>query len=132
MQAPLSRLRDAGVTVSTVGIGNPEPTPIAANEDGQCVNESIEVNGERVLIPLRADILKYIATEGAGAYYSETESGQLADALRDDRKPALIDETDAALATRDVSGWFVTIATLALLGFVFAPVRFPDESIVRE
>lgn len=132
LQVPLSRLREAGVKVSAVGIGNPEPTPIAASNAGQCVNESIEINGERVLIPLRADILKYVATEGAGSYYTEREARQLAVALREDLQPALADAGMADTSSRDVSALFVAIATLALLGFVYLPVRFPIDPAVRE
>ena len=31
-----------------------------------------------MLIPLRADILKYISTEGAGGYFTESETAELA------------------------------------------------------
>ncbi len=132
LQSPLQRLKDRGVRVSAVGIGNPEPTPIADNRNGQCINEAIEVNGERVLIPLRSDILKVIATEGAGSYYTEREAGALSSALRDGLTPALAGTDSASTPRRDVSGVFVAIATFALLGFVYLPVRFPDSGKLRE
>lgn len=124
LQTPFAELAEAGIKVSTVGIGNPEETPIADVISGQCVNQLIEVNGDTVKIPLRADILKFIAIETGGAYYAETETSRLVQDLRSELAVGSVADSHSTGPRRDVSNVFLTIATLALLGFVYLPVRF--------
>jgi hypothetical protein len=124
LQEPFAQLADAGIKVSTVGIGNPEATPIADTVSGQCVNQLVEVSGDTVKIPLRADILKLIATETGGSYYTETETGRLVEELRAELTRGSVADAGSGGPRRDVSNIFLAIATLALLGFVYMPVRF--------
>lgn len=128
LQTPLEALRNAGVTVSTVGIGNPAETPIADSQDGQCVSQHIELNGDRVMIPLRADILKHIATETGGSYYSETEIDRLVQSLRAGLSYDIGGDAAVPGPRRDVSVVFLTVATLALLGFLYMPARIARET----
>lgn len=125
LELPLATLRDAGVHVSTVGIGNRADTPIADNDRGRCLPAHIEVGGDKVLIPLRDDILKYVAAETGGNYYTEREAGRLAEALRleFDGGP----DAAGAMPKRDVSGIFLLIATLALFGYVYLRVQSMTE-----
>ncbi|MDH3531850.1 MAG: VWA domain-containing protein [Gammaproteobacteria bacterium] len=123
LQAPIEKLQGGGVKVSTVGIGNPAETPIADADAGQCIGRHIEVSGDKVMIPLRADILKFIATETGGSYFTEAETDRLIAALRAELEydTGSVDARNAP--RRDVSGAFLAVATLALLGFVYLPAR---------
>lgn len=123
LQTPIDKLRDAGVKVSTVGIGNPAETPIADTEAGQCSGRHVEVNGDKVMIPLRADILKFIATETGGSYFSEAETDRLIATLRAELEHEVGSVDASAAPRRDVGGVFLAVATLALLGFVYLPAR---------
>lgn len=123
LQPPLDTLRDAQVKVSTVGIGNAAETPIADAEGGQCVARHIEVNGDKVMIPLRSDILKYIAAESGGSYFSEKETGRLVKTLRAELEREIGNDAGSAGPRRDISTVFLALATLSLLGFVYLPAR---------
>jgi hypothetical protein len=123
-QEPLRRLGEAGVGISAVGIGNPQATPVLVADDGRCTGAPIEIDGERVLIPLRDDVLKHIATESGGGYYSEREPDRLVAALRAELEPALREDGSGG-SRRDVGALFAGISALALLGFVYMPARFP-------
>jgi hypothetical protein len=122
----VEELRAAGIRVSAVGIGNPVETPIADSENGQCVGRYIEQNGDRVLIPLRADVLKFVATESGGEYFAENETSRLIDTLRAELRVRVAADSATAGPRRDVSLLFLGIATLALLGFLYLPARFPE------
>lgn len=126
--APLSTLRASDVKVSTVGIGNRAATPITDNNGGQCINQHLEVSGDKVMIPLRADILKFIATEGGGDYFTENETDRLIQSLRVDleRRPAA--DSGSSAPHRDVSAVFIALATLALLVWLYLPASVPRLS----
>ena len=126
LQVPLAALRDHNIRVSAVGIGNPVATPITDTEQGECSNRLVEVDGNTVLIPLRADILKHIATESGGNYYTEGQSQGLISALRSDLQdaPAAGDDSDGP--RRDVSVVFLALATAALFGYLYLPVQMPS------
>lgn len=123
----VEELRGAGVRVSAVGIGNPVETPITDVENGQCVGRYLEQNGDRVMIPLRTDVLKFVATESGGQYFAENETARLIDALRAELRTRVAGESAKPGPRRDVSLLFLGIATLALLGFMYLPVRFPEQ-----
>lgn len=128
LAGPVARLAAAGVRVSAVGIGNPEPTPVTDFRDGRCDSRHIEVNGSRVLIPLRGDVLRFIAAGTAGSFFGEAETEELVAALEAALGPA----GDATgRARRSVSGVFVAIAAFAFLGFVYLPPRFPGRGAGR-
>jgi len=126
LQAPITELRDLDVKVSTIGIGNAEATPIARDYAGECDNQHIELNGDKVMIPLRSDILKFIATESGGDYFAESETDRLISVLRSELHSQTDVRNEAAAPRRDMSTLFLFLATLALLGFVYLPVRFRE------
>lgn len=134
LEAPLAILGAGEVRVSTVGIGNRAETPIADNSAGHCINQHLEVGGDKVMIPLRADILKYIATQGGGDYFTENETDRLIQTLRAElkRKPTV--GSDTAAPHRDVSTVFIAIATLALLFWLHLPANVPrmPHSLTKE
>jgi hypothetical protein len=119
LREAIQQLRNAGIRVLAVGIGNPEATPLMAMEAGQCTNQNIEVDGQKVMIPLRGDVLKHIASETLGQYYSEAETDELVRALRAElRLDAEQSATSGAATRRDVSWVFLAVATLAFFGFL--------------
>jgi len=123
LQAPLTELRDRGIRVSTVGIGNPVATPIVATRNAECSGEHIEIDGGTVLVPLRADVLKYVATESGGNYYTESQTGELVAMLRSELGGEHIAGERSDGLRRDVSVVFLTIATVALALYLYLPVR---------
>ena len=109
-----------------MGVGNPVETPITDAENGQCVGRYLERNGDRVMIPLRADVLKFVATESGGEFFAENETARLIDTLRAELRTRVAADYAIAGPRRDVSLLFLGIATLALLGFLYLPVRFGE------
>lgn len=129
LSVPLTRLRNSGVQVLTVGIGNPGETPIMASERGQCINESINLDGETVLIPLRDDVLKFIASESQGMYFAEGETERLIETLRSGLVfiPGTEDsQTDSY--RKDISLYFLTLASIALLGLILLRLKLKIET----
>jgi len=129
LSVPLTRLRNTGVQVLTVGIGNPGETPIMASERGQCLNESINLDGETVLIPLRDDVLKFIASETQGLYFAEGETERLIETLR--AGLVLIpggEDSQIDSYRKDISVYFLTLASIALLGLILLRLKLKLES----
>lgn len=122
----VEELRAVGVRVSVVGIGNPVATPITDVENGQCIGRYLEQNGDRVMIPLRADVLKFVATESGGEYFAENETPRLVDTLRAELRARVAGDSAEPGPRRDISLPFLGIATLALVGFLYLPARFPE------
>lgn len=120
LREPLQQLRDAGIRVLTVGVGNPGETPVINIDRDQCTNEFIEIDGNVVKIPLRDDILKHIATESGGQYFSEGDVGGLLVALR--AGLAEVDDAESQATAgryrRDISPLFLLIGTLSLFGLM--------------
>ena len=119
LSTPLSRLSNSGVQILTVGVGNPGETPIMVSERGQCINENIELDGETVLIPLRDDVLKFIASESQGMYFSEGETERLVETLRSGL--VLVADTTGqqdGSYRKDISLYFLILASIALLGLI--------------
>jgi hypothetical protein len=120
LSEPLNELRNAGIAVMTVGIGNPGETPVMYIERGRCLEEPIQVDGEVVLVPLRDDILRYIAGETKGQYFAESETDNLVRVLRENMQENTSVETAAGTAhRRDISWIFLGLGTLALFGLLF-------------
>ncbi|MGK0297775.1 MAG: hypothetical protein ACI9XC_001392 [Gammaproteobacteria bacterium] len=116
---PLSLLRNVGVEVMVVGIGNPGETPIMSTERNQCVNENIEMDGETVLIQMRDDVLKFIAAETKGQFFAETNTEGLIQQLR--LGLDIVDtENDNSLARHrnDITSIFLIMASLSLFGLI--------------
>ena len=128
LREPLQQLRDAGIRILAVGVGNPGETPVMTIEREQCKNEFIEIDGNVVKIPLRVDILKYIATESGGQFFAEGDTDGLIEELR--AGLAQVDPDEATAATgrhrRDISPLFLFIGTASLFGLLLAGsgVRF--------
>ncbi len=121
-QPATEALRKAGIRVLTVGIGNPGETPIPVRaEGGACTRELASAEGKTVLIPLRDDILTFIAAGTRGKYFGEGAADVLVEYLRENglRKIA----PGAARhkkQRRDGSFWFLVFATLAAFGLFMA------------
>ncbi|MGY8814701.1 MAG: vWA domain-containing protein [Gammaproteobacteria bacterium] len=116
---PLSLLRNAGVEVMVVGIGNPGETPIMSTERNQCINENIEMDGEVVLIQMRDDVLKFIAAETKGQFFAETDTEGLVQQLRSGLD--IVDEENGNNLARhrnDISSIFLIMASLSLFGLI--------------
>ena len=128
LQAPLTELQNHGVRVSTIGIGNPVATPIVDNRNARCINEHIEVDGGTVLVPLRADVLKYVAAESGGHYYTESQTPELIAMLRSELGSERIAGAGSDELRRDMSTFFLAIATVALLLYLYLPVRMSRQS----
>ena len=74
----LKQLQWANIKFLVVGVGNPIETPIhITNPDGECSREIIEIDGQEVRIPLRSDILTFIASETQGRYFEEGQTEEL-------------------------------------------------------
>jgi len=124
MQGPVQELKDAGIKVVAVGIGNPGETPIMEIEDGKCLNQHIEIEGQTIMIPLRDDILKFIASQSKGQYFAEGDTDKLVQLLRSGMVEALPADTGIEGGVhRDVSWIFLVMATLALAGLVVMDVN---------
>lgn len=125
---PLEKLRNTGIKVSAVGIGNPSETPIISVERGICTNQHIELDGETVFIQLRDDVLKFIASESQGRYYAEGDSEGLVAGLRSDLK-FVEDENSEGQYRRDMSLIFLATGSIGLFGILLlgADIRIrPD------
>ncbi len=116
---PLQLLHDAGIKVLTVGVGNPGETPIMNMDRDQCTNEFIEMDGKVVNIPLRDDILKHIASETNGQFFSEGDKDSLIRLLREGLAQADPKASIQADKHRsDISQVFMLIGTLSLLALL--------------
>lgn len=122
MREPVQQLRDAGIRILSVGVGNPGETPVMYIEREQCINEFIEIDGNVVKIPLRDDILKHIASESGGQFFSEGDVGSLVRELRSGLERVGTAEADAVAGgyRRDISLVFLLIGTVALFGLLLS------------
>lgn len=119
MEQAISELQGADITVLAVGIGNPGETPVPRQRNGECVDDYLEVNGRVLRIPLRDDLLKYIATETGGEYFGEGAVGELVVFLRDQTLTAVPDDAVFDETQRLDASWaFMLTATLALFVFL--------------
>ena len=122
LQGALADLRKAGVKVLAVGIGNPGETPIPVRTPGgACARERASAEGKTVLIPLRDDILTFIAAGTRGQYFGEGATDALVEYLRENglrniARDAVLDKK----LRRDASFWFLVVATFAALGLFMA------------
>jgi Ca-activated chloride channel family protein len=115
----LADIRQAGIKVVTVGIGNPGETPIPRTVDGECVDDYLQSSGRPLRIPLQDDLLKFIATETGGDYFGEGTINELITFLRENTlKPAPENTRFTEEQRRDISGSILFTATLALLVFL--------------
>lgn len=120
LEKPIQGLRNESISVLAVGIGNANETPVTGTEAGRCSNQHIEIEGEKVMIPLRSDVLKHIASETRGQYYSEPEANKLIQNLRT-QLHRRVDDRAGESQRRDISWMFLGIGTLGLFGFLYLP-----------
>ncbi len=119
LSEPLQQLGDAGIRVLTVGVGNPGETPIVNMDGDLCTNEFIEMDGKVVNIPLRDDILKFIASESNGQFFTEGDKAGLIRLLREGlTQTGSAGSAAAGRHRRDISPVFLLIGTLSLFGFL--------------
>ncbi len=117
-QPAFESLRKSGIRVLSVGIGNPGETPIPAHaEGGACTRELASAEGKTVLIPLRDDILTFIAAGTRGKYFGEGATAPLVKFLRENglrkiARGAALDKRQR----RDASFWFLVFATMVAFG----------------
>lgn len=110
---------DADIQILAVGIGNPGKTPIPRMEGGECAGRFLEARGEAIGVPLRDDILKFIAGEARGQYFGEGEVGELIRFLQEEGLSEVPEGTDFGETQRRDIGWiFLISATLALFGML--------------
>jgi len=124
MADSLSELRNMGIQIITIGIGNPGETPLMQTEQGRCIDEQLEINGEVVMIPLRDDVLKFIAGETQGQYFAEGEIDNVIELLRNNMQMIESDEDETGAVSgahgRDITWIFLVIANLALFGLLIS------------
>ena len=115
----IAEIRQAGIKVLTVGIGNPGETPIPRVIGDECMDDYLLVNGRTLRIPLQDDLLKFIATETGGEYFGEGNIDELTTFIREQTLKAAEDNTPFTLEQRrDISWVFLLSATIALFGFL--------------
>ena len=120
LQGPIQQLQNADIKILVVGIGNQDDTPLTGVDRGQCSDQHIEVDGQKVMIPLRADILRFIAAETGGQYFSEAETEKLIRFVRAQLQRRTVQEVESCAGRkRDISWVFLSVATLSLFGFLF-------------
>ena len=126
---PIGKLMNTGIKVNVVGIGNTSETPIISFERGICTNQHIELDGETVFIQLRDDVLKFIASESQGKYYSEGDIDNLVMDLNENLE-LLEDGNTGDLYRRDMSIWFMIFGSLGLFGFLLlsADLKFKTST----
>ncbi len=121
-QKAFEALRKTGIKVHAVGIGNPGETPIPARTPGgACTRDLASAEGKTVLIPLRDDILTFIAAGTQGKYFGEGATGALVRFLRENglrniSRDVVLDKKQR----RDASFWFLVFATVAAFGLFIA------------
>lgn len=119
--APIEQLRWANIRVLAVGIGNRMETPIPiTSTDGDCSREIIEIDGQEIRVPLRNDVLTFVASETRGRYFEEGETGELVDFIRSE---GLVDASASRSdfgedQRKNVSRMFLVLATIGLLLFL--------------
>jgi len=124
LRQPIDELVKAGVGVVAVGIGNSGRTPIPEEERETCKDEYIRIGGEVVSIPMRADILEYIAQETGGVFAVESETDKVVQYLRQQGlTPVEGGFEGGSRQHRDIGWIFLIPATLALAGMLLLRLR---------
>jgi len=119
LESPLAALRQTGVKVLAVGIGNPGETPIPRMEGEKCIDELLEADRRPLRFPLGDDLLNFIATETQGRYFGEGGTDDLVRYLRQETLEELPEQAEFdAAQQRDISAVFLLTAAIALLGFL--------------
>ena len=125
---PIAELQKAGVRVVSVGIGNSGETPIRMiTDEGECRRDNYtDITGNTIFIKLRDDILAYIAAGTQGEYFGEAQTDALVQYLRDNGLERIDEDFEAANRQRyDISGYFLMLATLSLIGMLSMKIIRP-------
>jgi hypothetical protein len=110
----------ADIQVLAVGVGNPGATPIPRMDDGKCGGEFLQAGAKPIEIPLRDDILKFVAAESRGQYFGEGAIDELVSFLQAEGLADVPAGTEFGPAQRRDIGWvFLVPATAALFGLLF-------------
>lgn len=113
-----NRLRQTDTTVVALGIGNTEATPIhLTNDDGECLEESIEIGGNVIRVALVRDTLIKATEDTQGRYFDEHQVVEAVEYLREAgllKAPPVNTEWHEE-QRRYLGGTFLVLATLALI-----------------
>jgi len=128
LRLPLLALEKVGVKVISVGTGNAGETPVpVVTANGVCQKQQYtDMEGKQVAIPLRDDILSFIAAGTQGEYFGEAQTEALIQYLRingleDIEEGVAIGENQR----RDISRVFLLFAALACFGILLLrSIRF--------
>jgi hypothetical protein len=118
LEQPLKDLMNTGITLLVVGIGNPVDTPVPeTDQNGQCADTMMEIDGKLIRIPMRKDILQAIATGSQGQYYEEGQTDQMISYIRNETLSEVDKDAEFGLEQRKHIGWlFLMPAAAALFG----------------
>lgn len=128
----LSELVTDGVSIYTLGIGTSEGTtiPLYEKESGQLVGYKRDQEGRVVTTTLQSGVLRQIASEGNGHYYSIERGNDGIDAFL-----ARVDELEkgefSSQEYADFKNQYQWMAALGLLCFVVS-LLFPSTRITKE
>ena len=116
---PLAQLEKANITIIPVGIGDAKAAPIPIKNEGKCVNKFIVKEGNRIEIPLKTEVLEYIASSTKGKYFGEIEMDGLIRFLRTNGlQKRLVNSFTSDRQKTDMSWIFLVLATISLFGYV--------------
>ena len=119
LRLPFIELAKTGIRIISVGIGNPGETPVPIVTDtGQCRKELYtDLQGNRIFVPLRDDVLAYIAAGTQGNYFGESQITEIVRYLRDNGLENIgADIENIEPYRRDISWIFLVFVTVTLLG----------------
>ena len=128
----LSELISNGIAVYTLGIGTPEGTtiPLYEEETGQLIGYKRDRDGRVVTTTLQTGMLRQIAAEGNGHYYSIERGNDGIDAFL-----ARVDELEkgefSSQEYADFKNQYQWMAALGLMCFI-ASALFPATRNVKE
>jgi len=121
LRLPFAELNKVGIRIISVGIGNSGETPVPiTSEDNQCRKDNYtDMEGRRILVTLRDDILSFIAAGTQGNYFGESQINELVKYLRDSGLKNIDATIDNGEPHRqDISWIFLILVTASPLGLL--------------
>lgn len=119
LEEPIKKVTESGLSIVSIGIGNPDPTPIPIKEDGSCVDKFIVKEGTLITMGLQSDTLRYVSESTSGKYFGEAELMPLLAYLRDNSlKDTLINVDVTQRQRTDLSWIFLLISSISLFGYM--------------
>jgi hypothetical protein len=115
---PFQELQEANIKIITVGVGNVGETPIPILTDsGVCRRDLYtDLQGNTIYIPLRDDILTFIASGTGGEYFGEGEAEQLIRYMRNNGLKVADNEEITLNQHRDISLHILLLTGVSLIG----------------